>query len=293
MTASYVRAADLMAGWRAELEAGTPPVLYPLADPGNRLADIEVGPGLVSLWGGPPGAGKTALVMQLVMDALRLVPTLCALVANVEMAPAALLDRQLARLSGIDLKTVRHRRFTAAHAARRAAGVAALDAVTPRLTFLRPPYSVENVVRAADAAEAELVVMDYVQRFAAVGDHTHRKGAVDEVMDYARRMADGGAAVILVAAVGRQKDASGRSGYADLGLASFRESSELEYGADDAFLVVRDDPDDPAGVTLRHVKSRHGETRDIPLRFDGSVQRFDPAGPGAAAADLWAGGDAA
>ncbi len=118
MTANYVPAADLIAGWRADLEAGTPPTLYLLADPGNPLAGIEVGPGLVSLWGGPPGVGKTAPVMQLVVDALRLVPTLTALVANVEMSPGALLDRQLARLSGIDLKTVRHRRFSAKHLVR-------------------------------------------------------------------------------------------------------------------------------------------------------------------------------
>jgi hypothetical protein len=30
---------------------------------------------------------------------------------------------------------------------------------------------------------------------------------------------------------------------------------------------------------LRHLKSRHGETRDIPLTFDGAHQRFTPADP--------------
>src|SRR5207245_1197066 len=88
-------------------------------------------------------------------------------------------------------------------------------------------------------------------------------------------MADCGAAVVVVAAVGRQRDERGRSGYGGLNLASFRESSELEYGADDAFLLVPDDPADPGAVTLRHVKSRHGEPRDLPLRFTGAVQRFD------------------
>ena len=68
------------------------------------------------------------------------------------------------------------------------------------------------MVRSADAAGAELVVMDYAQRFAPPGESATRKAAVDGVMDYARRMAGGGAAVILVAAVGRQKDSAGRSG---------------------------------------------------------------------------------
>jgi hypothetical protein len=39
-------------------------------------------------------------------------------------------------------------------------------------------------------------------------------------------------------------------------------------------------PDDAQGeaVTLRHLKSRHGECRDIALTFDRRHQRFTPAG---------------
>src|SRR6266545_5882832 len=84
------------------------PILYPVGDGG--LGRIEVGPGLVTLLGGAPGQGKTALTMQLVCEALERTPTLRALVLNVEMSPAVLLDRQLARLAGIDLTTIRHRR---------------------------------------------------------------------------------------------------------------------------------------------------------------------------------------
>jgi len=62
-----------------------------------------------------------------------------------------------------------------------------------------------------------------------------------------------------------------------LNLASFRESSELEYGADDAFLLVREDPETAGPMTLKYVKSRHGEPLDIPLRFFGATQRFDRA----------------
>ena len=62
----------------------------------------------------------------------------------------------------------------------------------------------------------------------------------------------------------RTKDRKGRSSYDGdgLNLASFRESSELEFGADDAFILVADDDQDDA-VTLRHLKSRHGECRDM------------------------------
>lgn len=276
MTPNYVPAAEVFAGWRADVQSGKPPTLYPVADPDNPLARIEVGPGLVTLVGGPPGVGKTTLTMQLVVDALRLTPTLRALVANVEMPPAALLDRQLARLSGIDLHTIRHRRLTAGHAERLAVGMNTLGELVPRLAFARPPFTLENVAGSADAVSADLLALDYAQRLTPPGSHAHRKAAGDAVMEYARGFADAGVAVVLVAAVGRQRDEQGRSSYGGLGLASFRESSELEYGADDAFLLVRDDPDDPSAITLKHAKSRHGEPLDLPLRFTGSVQRFDP-----------------
>jgi replicative DNA helicase len=100
-------------------------------------------------------------------------------------------------------------------------------------------------------------------------------------MDYLRQFADAGTAVIVISAIGRTKDSKGRSSYdgEGLSLASFRESSELEFGCDDAFILTPDD--DTEGVTLRHLKSRHGETKDLSLTFNRQLQRFTPscAGP--------------
>ena len=48
----------------------------------------------------------------------------------------------------------------------------------------------------------------------------------------------------------------------------------LEFGADDAFILTPNA--DGENVTLRHLKSRNGETRDIELRFDRPRQRFTP-----------------
>jgi replicative DNA helicase len=86
----------------------------------------------------------------------------------------------------------------------------------------------------------------------------------------------------VVAAVARTKDKRGRSSYHGdgLNLASFRESSELEFGADDAFILVPDDDDSEYGtmkVTLRHLKARHTEPKDLVLEFDRHLQRFSEA----------------
>src|SRR4051794_35941770 len=105
---------DLIGTWREDVLSGTPPALYRVGD--GDLARIEIGPKLVTLFGGAPGVGKTSLVMQLALEALVRTPSLRALVLNVEMSPAVLLDRQLSRLADIDLTLIRHRRLAAGHA---------------------------------------------------------------------------------------------------------------------------------------------------------------------------------
>ena len=236
--ANFVTAADAFEGWREDVHTGAPPVFYPIGS--GELARIEVGPKLVTLIGGAPGAGKTAFTMQAVIDALRLTPTLRALVCNIEMTPGVLLDRQLARLSGIDLGTIRYRRFEAEHADRLDQALNTLEGLAERLAFVKSPFNLDNVAASADAFHADLIVLDYIQRIPPPGDHADKRGSVDATMNYLRQFADAGVAMIVVAAVSRGKDSKGRSTYSGdaLTLASFRESSELEFGADDAFILV-------------------------------------------------------
>jgi replicative DNA helicase len=276
--ARYQSAADLLDPWRDDVLSGKPPTLYPVGS--GELARIEIGPGLVTLVGGAPGAGKTALTMQLLVDALALSKDLKALVCNVEMSPSILLDRQLARLADLELTLIRHRRLTAEHAEAVERGMQALEALADRLAFARPPFDLANVAQSADAFDAGLIVLDYIQRVGTTGEQGDRRGAVSQTMDYLRQFADAGVAIIVVAALARSKDSKGRSSYTDgLSLASFRETSELEYGADDAFILAAADAATAVGacssrVVLKHLKSRHGETQDIALVFDGKHQRF-------------------
>jgi len=69
---NYTTAADVFDGWRDDVLTGSPPVLWPIGSGG--LARIEIGPGLVTLFGGASGAGKSAFTMQLTTGALRLAP---------------------------------------------------------------------------------------------------------------------------------------------------------------------------------------------------------------------------
>ena len=274
--AQFQSATSLMASWRDEVLSSKPPTFYPIGD-SDELRRIEIGPGLVTLIGGAPGAGKTAFVMQAVIDALRLTPTLRAVVCNIEMPDDVLFERQLARLSGVDLTTIRYRRLRAEHAERVAIGVNTLDGVADRLAFVRPPFDLSNVAAAADENDAGLIVLDYIQRIQPPGEHSDKRGSVDATMSHLRAFADAGVAVVVLSAVARTKNKAGNSSYSGegLNLASFRESSELEFGADDAFILT---PDDKAEgeVILRHLKSRHGECRDLRMQFDKPRQSFTP-----------------
>jgi replicative DNA helicase len=99
-------------------------------------------------------------------------------------------------------------------------------------------------------------------------------------------LADSRIGTLAVAALTLSRDGEGRSSCDGkrLSLASFRESSEVEYGTDDAFLLFPTegdaDPADPVRLmTLDHAKSRDGETKDVFLTFHRRFQRFEDAGP--------------
>lgn len=278
-TPRFQSAADLFASWRDGVLSGEPPTLYPVGD--GELGRVEIGPGLVTIMGGAPGAGKTALVMQWVFEALARTSDLRALVCNVEMPPTVLLDRQLARLSGIDARTIRHRRLDDEHADPLRAGMGEIEAIGDRLAFVRPPYSLDNIIKSAIKFEADLLVVDYIQRIAGKGGDVDRRGSIDDAMSKIRIFADAGAAVIVVAALNRGHEGKGYNPDS-LTLASFRESSELEYGADDAYIVAPAAPAPGAEslVVVKHLKSRHGECRDLRLRFDKARQKFDDADAG-------------
>jgi replicative DNA helicase len=90
-------------------------------------------------------------------------------------------------------------------------------------------------------------------------------------------LANAGAGIVLISSVARQKSSNGSSTYTGLNLASFRGSSEIEFGADSAYIL---DTDPETGVAvLKDEKQRFRVRRDIHLRFDGRRQTFTTGEP--------------
>jgi replicative DNA helicase len=285
----YEPALRLFSSWIESIRGAERPTFYAVGTGG--LAEIEIGPGRLTLLGGPPGQGKTALTMQWVVDALTSSTSLKALVCNVEMDAVALFERQLARLTGIDLGTIRRREYSEQDSERLEGGIQSLRAVVERLAFMRFPCSMSEIAASAADFKANLILVDYIQRIGTHGKHGDPRGAVDAAMGDLRALANSGRSVIVVAALARSKDTKGRSSYREgLSLASFRESSELEYSADDAFILAptggtENERDPSALVRLQHLKSRYGEMKDIDLMFDKKYQRFTAIEPNESASE--------
>jgi replicative DNA helicase len=274
MTPTFTTGADLFGAWFTDVERGEPPVRFKLADP---FAALDVRPGRVILFGGAPGSGKTAALLQAGIDLLRLNESARLLLANVEMSPALLVERVASRLSAVPLTAIADRTLTPEQLQRVRAAVASLAPVASRLAFLHAPFALEHLAAAGPAFGANVLSVDYIQRCCCAGDSSRdKREQLETAATVLRRFCDTGAAVLVASAVARQKH-SGGSTYRGLNLASFRGSSELEYGCDAAFLLV---PDDRGGILFQCEKNRYGAVADLPTWFDPITQTFMPAPSG-------------
>ena len=273
MTPTFTTGADLFGSWFADVERGEPPVRYALLAPFTAL---DVRPGRLILFGGAPGGGKTAAILQVGIDLLRTNPAARLLVANVEMVPALLVERVASRLAAVPLTAIADRTLTPDQLGRVRAAVAALEPVAGRRAFLNAPFALEHVAAAGTAFGANVLALDYIQRFTVGDGAKDKREQLETAATVLRRFCDAGAAVLVASAVARQKNAGG-STYAGLNLASFRGSSELEYGCDSAYLFA---PGDGATITLTCEKNRYGAVADIVTAFDPTTQTFRPAPSG-------------
>jgi len=270
---------SLLDSVREDLFSGKRPVQYAVAS--EPWGSIALRPGDVIGLAAPPGNGKTALAMQFGVDALRLHPDARCLVVNVEMSPAKLIERQVSRLSGVSYTDIDGRMMIGLHAREIDAAITTLGSIGDRLFFMREPFDLETIALSLQDVQPTILVLDYLQRIECCGGTLEARIRLNKVMSEARNIASAGIAVMLISAVGRTTSKrNGGYNSRELGMGSFRESSEIEYGVDDAFVLTDEDGSGedngggPRVMTLRHVKSRNHQRKDLRLEFDGAVQQF-------------------
>lgn len=259
----------------ARIATGQMPQLFKL---GTALDGLEIGYGLVATVGGPPGGGKTVFAMQSVFEAIEFNPKLRAVVANRESSMEVLLQRELARRSGVHSRAIRLGNCTETQLQDVKLAVDQLRPLLDRVSSLDEPGELPMLKRLL-SEEPGLLVLDYVQKFAPSGEV---KAGVTEVMTTARQFARAGWAVLALSATARTQT-KGRSSQdsQQLNLASFRDSSEIEYQSDAAYLLV--DSEEPGSTEkvrktlIQCVKNRHGEKVNRTLNFNMPLSQFELA----------------
>lgn len=271
---------DVIAAGHADLYDGSPAVEFAVAN--EEWGSLAYRPGEIIAFAAPPGAGKTAFVMQTAVDALRLNPDVTCLIVNVEMTPQKLFERQLSRLSGIPFADITRRRNLMGRQHLVEPAIATLNSIADRMLFMPAPYRIERIVDAVAEARPQILVIDYLQRIQCCDGVADTRNRINMLMQEIRELASVGICVVIISAVARTPSKKG-GGYnaKEIGLGSFRESGEIEYGIDDGFVMIREGGDDPGRGTgrrvigLKHVKSRNHMQKDLRFEFDGAVQRFD------------------
>jgi replicative DNA helicase len=273
----FATVTDLFAGWRADVLSDDPPACWSIGDP--TFEHVEVVPGRIVLLGGAPGSGKTALLMQWSGGILASEADARIMIANVEMSPGQLLCRMLSRLSRVNLTAILKRQVMPEEYSALGNAMEQIQNYGDRLAFATTPSDFEAVRGAVAAHRADILIVDYLQRVNPPGKSNGMRERINLLMSELRRLADCGVAVLAAAALTRSRDGKGKATYAGphLSIASFRESGELEYGADSAYLLFSTDEDDKRPIRsmlLKQEKNRDGETKDTALAFNRPIQQF-------------------
>lgn len=262
----------LFAEYVGRLERGEGDVLYQLPHP---LSAIEVGPGLISIIGAPPGKGKTALTMQLLFEALTSHTDLRAVVCNAEMDWETLSRRELTRRTRIDPRALRFATLTEEEMVEVRDTARDMEPLMERIEVMLPTFDPRRLAKLALVHKPGLLIVDYLQKFSPPGVEL-RQGTGD-VCAVMRDLAREGWAVLALSATSRS--AKGGHDTRSLSLASFKESGEIEYNADAAYLLVdgdeETDDNSKQSVVIRCEKNRNGERSETPAIFDMAAMSFE------------------
>ena len=226
--------------------------------------DLELTPGQMIVVGGEPGAGKSTLLLQALFGALEREPSIQAVISSVELSPEVIFEKQISRMSKKSATDIRYRNIEMTSDLN--ATFERLRTLAARVHFISPPFTLEAIRKAGKKHDAQIFLVDYLQR------HKPRRGAAGEmqgqvadVMDGLRGLCNDGAAILIASALSRTASKS------DPHMSAFRESSEIEYGVDDAYFMQ---VADGGSRKLVHLKSRFSKLSHLELDFDGDTATF-------------------
>lgn len=261
---TWQQANVLLSDFLARFEKGQFPKPFKL----DAFSLLEVGPGCLTAIGAPPATGKTASAMQIVFEILRENPV-SAYVANSESAFDGIVMRELSRRSGVGTSKIRRGDLSVDEKDRLFHQALLLGTDLERVKWLGKQFSTEVLLELRKFPPG-LLVVDYLQKCApATGD---TKGAIQSLLNELRELARIGWAVLILSATNRSNGNGNKQ-------QSFRDSSEVEYQADFAYVMQVDEGQDENAldqqITFCCVKNRWDRQVDVPMVFHKSEQRFE------------------
>jgi len=259
-----------IAKFRETVEAGTVSGLITTFPALNRF---ELGHGLLTVIGAPPGRGKTALACQIMFEAIannhNLGPVYF---TGNDTAFSTIVMREVTRRTNINYDAIRFNNLTSEQQPQVLTALTEIEHATTSLRVLDP--ATWSSLRQLPRNEPAMLIVDYIQSHAP--PELEIRQGVGHVMKMLRDFANNGWAVLALSAV--KRPSTGSYDDAKLDLSSFRESSDIDFAVDAAYVLKNTKAipnDSPArNVRLECVKNRNGAQLNIDLSFDPSAMQF-------------------
>jgi KaiC/GvpD/RAD55 family RecA-like ATPase len=241
----------------------------------------------------PPGAGKSALALQLVIGAMIQDPSLRALWCLGEMTPRVLVRRAacvgtaILGRSPVKMRDAKRRTDEARGAAESMRQLLGGG----RLSVLKPALTVERIEAAIRVTKPKIVVVDYLQLMTGAGHD--RIGELEATVAQLTALANiTDTAIVVVSAMPKEAIRSGGK-IGTLG----KGTGQIDYAMSFFFLGEPDDEARESGAPLfdvvwRGIKARNDDRISFTARFDGPRQFYSqPVDPDEAFANFGIGGD--
>ena len=243
----------------------------------NTWLDIALGGlkrGQLVCFTGAPGVGKSALALQIVLDATLANPDLVSAWCLGEMTKTAIAARAIANWDSKASVTL-DQAIQKTEAAQEVA--ANLHAYADRIKIIMPPLNFANMAQVVERSGASILVIDYLQLVNGIDPRADRRTEIDSVIRGVRALAiSSNLAVILISNLAKQ---NGEYRIGNIG----KESSEIDYQVD-SFFIGESALDESLlengkkRITWRCMKNRHGEQKDFTTAFSGAHQQFEILG---------------
>ena len=228
--------------------------------------------------GGPPGAGKSALALQLLIGSMVRDDSIRSLWCMGEMTPAILVRRAAcvgAALVGgedVTMGEAKRRERVAVDSAEMLRGVLGGG----RLSVLTPKLTIDRIAAAIEATRATVVVVDYLQLIQGAG--SDRLGDIEAAIAGLTALATNtGAAIMVVSGMSRAAITGGaRIGGIGKG------SGQFDYAMSFVFVAEFDEEvkkqakarGEPFEVNWKCHKARNDDDADFLTKFDGRRQVY-------------------